>query len=106
MKGTPTLKLHDFGEEVYRYEGYMPDFVLYLDNEDYIYQIYMEPKGEQLLTKDSWKEELLERINPDNVVILGETNNVKLFGVKFYVEDRKGHQDLHHMMDDLRSKID
>lgn len=28
----------------------MPDFVLYLNNEDYIYQIYMEPKGEQLLT--------------------------------------------------------
>ena len=100
------FKLHDFGEEVYRYEGYMPDFVLYLDNKDYIYQIYLEPKGQQLLEKDKWKEELLSRINPENVVILGETDNVKLYGVKFYVEDDKGHQDLHHMMDDLRKKID
>ncbi|EEU29872.1 type III restriction enzyme, res subunit [Limosilactobacillus coleohominis 101-4-CHN] len=100
------FKLHDFWEVIYRYEGYMPDFVLYLDNEDYIYQIYMEPKGEQLLVRDSWKEELLERINPENVVVLGEIDNVKLYGVKFYVEDNKGHQDLHHMMDDLREKID
>lgn len=97
------FKLHDFDESVYRYEGYMPDFIMYLKNEDYIYQIYMEPKGTTFVEKDRWKEELLERINPKNVVILEDDNHIKLFGVKFYVED-KGKQDLHHMFSELRDK--
>lgn len=97
------FKLHDFGESVYRYEGYMPDFIMYLRNEDYIYQIYMEPKGTAFVEKDRWKEELLERINPKNVIILEDNDDVKLFGVKFYVED-KGKQDLHRMFPELREK--
>ena len=99
------FKLHDFGEEVYHYEGYMPDFVLYLDNEDYIYQIYMEPKGPQLVERDRWKEEMLSRINPKNVVVLGENDKVKLYGVKFYVEDKNtGEVDARHMFKELRDK--
>lgn len=97
------FKLHDFGESVYRYEGYMPDFIMYLRNEDYIYQIYMEPKGTAFVEKDRWKEELLERIDPKNVILLEDNDDVKLFGVKFYVED-KGKQDLHRMFPELREK--
>lgn len=97
------FKLHDFGESVYRYEGYMPDFIMYLKNEDYIYQIYMEPKGTAFVERDRWKEELLERINPKNVIILEDDDDVKLFGVKFYVED-KGKQDIHRMFPELRGK--
>ena len=97
------FKLHDFGESVYRYEGYMPDFIMYLKNENYVYQIYMEPKGIAFVEKDRWKEELLERIDPKNVIILEDNDDVKLFGVKFYVEDQ-GKQDLHHMFPELREK--
>lgn len=97
------FKLHDFGESVYRYEGYMPDFIMYLKNENYVYQIYMEPKGTAFVEKDRWKEELLERIDPKNIIILEDNDDVKLFGVKFYVED-KGKQDLHHMFPELREK--
>lgn len=97
------FKLHDFGESVYRYEGYMPDFIMYLKNEDYIYQIYMEPKGMAFVEKDRWKEELLERIDPKNVIILENNDDIKLFGVKFYVED-KSKKDLHHMFSELRDK--
>ena len=97
------FKLHDFGESVYRYEGYMPDFIMYLRNEDYIYQIYMEPKGTAFVEKDRWKEELLERIDPKNVILLEDNDDVKLFGVKFYVEDN-GKQDLHRMFPELREK--
>lgn len=97
------FKLHDFGESVYRYEGYMPDFIMYLKDEDYMYQIYMEPKGIAFVEKDRWKEELLERIEPQNVIVLEDNNEVKLFGVKFYIEDR-GKQDLHHMFSELREK--
>lgn len=97
------FKLHDFGESVYRYEGYMPDFIMYLRNEDYIYQIYMEPKGTAFVEKDRWKEELLERIDPNNIIILEDNNDIKLFGVKFYIEDN-GKQDIHRMFPELREK--
>lgn len=97
------FKLHDFGESVYRYEGYMPDFIMYLRNEDYIYQIYMEPKGTAFVEKDRWKEELLERIDPNNIITLEDNNDIKLFGVKFYVEDN-GKQDIHRMFPELREK--
>lgn len=97
------FKLHDFGESVYRYEGYMPDFIMYLRNEDYIYQIYIEPKGTAFVEKDRWKEELLERIDPNNIIILEDNNDIKLFGVKFYVEDN-GKQDIHRMFPELREK--
>lgn len=93
------FKLHDFGKDVTHYAGYMPDFILYLKDADYVYQVYMEPKGEQLLEQDNWKQELLERIDPKNVTILGENQNVKLYGVKFYVR-----YDKRHTIKELRDK--
>lgn len=49
--------------------------------------------------RDNWKQELLERINPKNVVILGENQNVKLYGVKFFIRDDK-----RHTIQELRDK--
>lgn len=91
--------LHDFGEEVFHYEGFMPDFILYLSNEDCMYQIYMEPKGVQLLEQDSWKEQLLEKISPENIEIIGETEDIRVYGVKFYTFG-----DGHHIFEELRDK--
>ncbi|WP_424571956.1 DEAD/DEAH box helicase family protein [Weissella soli] len=79
------LKLHEFAGDVSHYAGFLPDFVLYLANESYIYQIYIEPKGTQLLDPDQWKEDLLTSISPESVDVIGENNQVKLYGVKFYV---------------------
>ena len=80
--------LHEFvNNEVMHYEGYMPDFILVLNNGKIMYQIYMEPKGDQLLEKDAWKERLLESIRPENIEVLGENNRVKLYGVKFYTRN-------------------
>ncbi|MGK4018284.1 DEAD/DEAH box helicase family protein [Weissella paramesenteroides] len=79
------LKLHEFAGEVSHYTGFLPDFVLYLANESYIYQIYIEPKGSQLLDQDQWKEDLLTSISPESVDVIGENDQVKLYGVKFYV---------------------
>lgn len=93
------FKLHDFGNGVNHYEGYMPDFILYLQGEDFIYQVYAEPKGDQLLERDQWKQDLLEKINPDNVKILGQNNKIKLYGVKFYVRNDK-----RHLFDELQQK--
>lgn len=79
------LKLHEFYGDVTHYAGFLPDFVLYLANEEYIYQLYIEPKGDQLLNTDQWKEDLLTSISPDNINVIGENEQVKLYGVKFYV---------------------
>lgn len=83
--------LHEFASKnTKHYAGYMPDFILVLDNGDIMYQIYIEPKGAQLLEKDAWKQELLKSIRPDKVKILGENEDVRLFGVKFYTYDNRG----------------
>lgn len=79
------LKLHEFAGDVSHYAGFLPDFVLYLANKSYIYQIYIEPKGTQLLDQDQWKEDLLTSISPESVDVIGENDKVKLYGVKFYV---------------------
>ena len=79
------LKLHEFGGKVSHYAGFLPDFILYLANEFYIYQIYIEPKGVQLLEQDQWKEDLLTNITPEGIDVIGENDQVKLYGVKFYV---------------------
>ena len=100
---TTNFKLHDFGRDVYHYEGYMPDFILYLENKDFIYQLFLEPKGSAFVEKDKWKEKLLERITPDNIKILGEDEKVKIYGLKFYVED-DGKEDTHGLFQEMRDK--
>lgn len=87
------ITLHAFAGEIYHYQGYKPDFILYLENADYIYQIYIEPKGDQLLERDQWKEDLLESISPANINIIGANDHVKLYGVKFYVNGDGRHID-------------
>ena len=59
--------------------------MLYLANEFYIYQIYIEAKGDPYLIQDQWKEDLLTSISPESVDVIGENDKVKLYGVKFYV---------------------
>ena len=87
------ITLHDFADEVYHYQGYKPDFILYLENANYIYQIYIEPKGDQLLERDQWKEDLLESISPTNINIIGDNDHIRLYGVKFYVSGDGRHID-------------
>lgn len=93
------FKLHQFTGTINNYAGFMPDFILYLENEDFIYQVYIEPKGSHLLEKDQWKEDLLESINPENVEIIGENDKVKLYGVRFYVSG-----DLRDIENELQEK--
>lgn len=64
--------------------GFMPDFILYLENENFVYQLFIEPKGEDREKEDLWKQEMLQAINGVDIEIIGENNNVSLFGIKFY----------------------
>ena len=75
--------------------AFEPDFVLFLkENQtaDFKYfQLFIEPKGGQLLEHDKWKEEFLRLIHQKYK--LGETlysnENYKLIGLPFFNENKK-----------------
>jgi len=80
------FKLHQFNGIMSHYAGFMPDFILYLTDNECCYQLYVEPKGSQLLDQDQWKEDLLNEIRPENIEVIGENQQIKLYGLKFYTE--------------------
>lgn len=88
------LKLHQFGsghDEV-NLAGFQPDFILYLQNADYLIQIFIEPKGRNI-EEEQWKEDLLTYINEHEAELIfeDEITNVKIKGVKFYtINDGRG----------------
>jgi len=66
-----------------------PDFVLFLTNNiqtrSVQYQIFIEPKGEHLIAKDKWKEELLISLKEEaKVVLLTSSENILVWGLPFY----------------------
>ncbi|EKL7559237.1 type III restriction endonuclease subunit R, partial [Enterococcus faecalis] len=69
--------------------GFMPDFILYLENEIYNYQVYIEPKGQHLESNDAWKQEMLYEINGSDIEVLGENEDIRLIGLKFYNEENE-----------------
>lgn len=97
------LKIFEFqpGEDgVRHYQGFMPDFILYLADRDQqlAYQIFAEPKGDQLLNKDGWKQTLLESL--DNIEVITENEKIKLLGLKFYLRG-----DQNHIEEELSNKL-
>lgn len=68
--------------------GFMPDFLLYLKDENCTYQVFLEPKGKHLLVQDKWKQDfLLSLSNNPNIEILAENESVRLIGIKFYTDN-------------------
>ena len=82
------LKLYQFEDnpENFYYQGFQPDFILLLMNEDYYIQIFIESKDESRYLTEKWKEDLLLYINEheDSLVINTSINNIKIRGLKFY----------------------
>jgi type III restriction enzyme len=76
--------------EIGTVRGFMPDFLLYLKDADYTYQVFLEPKGDNLREKDGWKQEFLLSLSQRNdIEILDENEEVRLIGIKFYSDDRE-----------------
>ena len=66
----------------------MPDFLLYLKDDNYTYQVFIEPKGQHLLLNDEWKEQFMLSINKrEDIEVLAENDNVRLIGLCFYSDD-------------------
>ncbi|PWV88455.1 type III restriction enzyme [Paenibacillus cellulosilyticus] len=88
------LKLHQFQptREV-KFEGFQPDFILYLNNADYYIQVFIEPKGGDSgrMEREQWKEDLLTYITEHEAELIfeDEVSNVKISGLRFYT-DRDG----------------
>lgn len=96
LKGTDKfedLKLHQFEENPREvtFAGFQPDFILLLQNQDYYIQLFIEPKGEHLIEKDKWKEEILLYLNEhqEDIVFQDEIDGVVVKGLKFYNKERE-----------------
>ncbi|EPH07700.1 hypothetical protein [Facklamia hominis] len=89
------LKLYQFDRETtdVHFEAFQPDFILLLANADHYLQIFIEPKGINLLEREVWKEDLLKYINNHeaDLVFEEEVNGLKIKGLKFYtINDSRG----------------
>lgn len=79
------FKIYNFDDG----QAFEPDFVLFLishdKNPDVHYQIFIEPKGNQLLKEDEWKEEFLLRLRKEyDINQLWKGKNYIIWGMPFY----------------------
>jgi len=72
-------------------QGFQPDFVLFLkDNSKLYYQVFIEPKGDNLLEKDKWKNDFLKEITyryPKDVLKAENTEYI-LIGLPLFNESQ------------------
>ncbi|PTG35768.1 restriction endonuclease subunit R, partial [Staphylococcus capitis] len=81
--------------------GFMPDFLLYLKDNKYTYQVFVEPKGQHLLLNDEWKERFMLSINNrKDIEILAENESVRLVGLCFYSDDSLKRQEFKKQFND------
>ena len=90
---------------IYSFDGgraFEPDFVLLANDKktgNVSWQIFIEPKGGQLLAKDKWKEDFLKEIKErPSVKVLAENEDIRIIGLPFYNEDRTKQE----IIDELR----
>lgn len=68
-----------------------PDYLLYLQEKNtenkLFYQLFIEPKGEQLIEKDKWKQNFLQSIEKEAQLVWNFQNpTYKVIGLPFYNE--------------------
>lgn len=85
LRNEEIYKIFDFNTG----KGFQPDFLVFLKEKDknYYYQVFIEPKGNQLLQNDSWKNEFLKEITKKystNKILKYEEKNYCLIGLPFY----------------------
>lgn len=72
--------------------GFMPDFIMLMKDKeetDVYYQVFLEPKGDDRLIQDAWKEGMLAEINDSNLIVIDTDDNVRLVGIKFFADTRR-----------------
>lgn len=82
IRNEQVLKIYD---EIGR--TFEPDFVLFckrIDGKEDILQIFIEPKGGHLETKDKWKEDFLKQLRDNKNVVDLSSDHYVITGVPFY----------------------
>jgi type III restriction enzyme len=89
---------------------FQPDFLLLLHEargDHYLqYQVFIEPKGEGWVEKDSWKEDLLLRLEQEATPVLKfvDDNDYTIWGLPFYTH--KPEQELKRFVDEFQRLIE
>ncbi|BDR57395.1 DEAD/DEAH box helicase family protein [Xylocopilactobacillus apis] len=93
------LKLHQYGLRINRagekvdvhLQGFQPDFILFLEDSEFYFQIFIEPKGMsgERFVSELWKQDLLLYLtdNQDKMEFQDDEKNVRISGLKFYTKD-------------------
>jgi type III restriction enzyme len=87
-----------------------PDYIMYLKDKDSevekFYQLFIEPKGTQLLEHDAWKEDFLVSIKENYVIeTLIETEKYNIIGLPFYNEANRKREFAESFSEQLRLDI-
>ena len=71
--------------------AFEPDYLLLANDKEtgtHSWQIFIEPKGGQLLESDKWKQDFLLQITEKNIArVLADNRDVRIIGLPFYNED-------------------
>ncbi|MCQ2304046.1 MAG: DEAD/DEAH box helicase family protein [Bacteroidales bacterium] len=82
IRNEQVLKIYD---EIGR--AFEPDFVLFCKRktgEEQVLQVFIEPKGGHLDSKDKWKEDFLKKMRDDKMTIEIGSDHFLITGVPFY----------------------
>lgn len=84
LRNEEQYKIFDFNTG----QGFQPDFILFLkDKTNLHYQVFVEPKGDNLLQKDEWKnlflKEITEKYSEKNVLKI-ENKKYSLIGLPLF----------------------
>jgi type III restriction enzyme len=84
LRNEEQYKIYDFTTG----QGFQPDFILFLkDKSKLYYQIFIEPKGDNLLDDDKWKNDFLKEITEkysDNKILKIEGKDYSLIGLPLF----------------------
>lgn len=98
IRNEQVLKIYD---EIGR--AFEPDFVLFCKRntgEEQVLQVFIEPKGGHLESKDKWKEEFLKKMRDDKMTIEIGSDHFLITGVPFYnyKDENEFAQELEHTL--------
>ena len=68
-------------------QAFEPDFILFThqkSEQNLTYQVFIEPKGKQLIKEDQWKEDFLNKIREKNKTIEFDSDFYKITALPFY----------------------
>ncbi len=89
LRNEEQYKIFDFNTG----QGFQPDFILFLKNKKNLhYQVFVEPKGDNLLQKDEWKNIFLKEITEkysEKQILKIEGEKYDLIGLPLFNENSK-----------------